>query len=44
MRARLALENGKVFEGTAFGSTETMQSGGEVVFTTALTGYQETLT
>lgn len=44
MRARLALENGKVFEGTAFGSTDTMQSGGEVVFTTALTGYQETLT
>lgn len=40
--AYLILENGEVFEGKAFGAEkETM---GELVFTTAMTGYLETLT
>lgn len=40
--AYLVLENGVVFEGVAFGAEkETM---GELVFTTAMTGYLETLT
>ncbi len=38
----LALEDGSVFTGEAFGATGT--SVGEVVFNTALTGYQEILT
>jgi carbamoyl-phosphate synthase small subunit len=37
--ARLILEDGTVYEGDSFGSTET--SIGEVVFNTSLTGYQE---
>lgn len=37
----LILEDGTVFTGTAFGSNEASQ--GEVVFTTGMTGYQETL-
>lgn len=38
----LVLENGKIFEGSGFGAAgETM---GELVFTTAMTGYLETLT
>ena len=41
-KALLALEDGSVFEGFAFaGEGETM---GEVVFNTAMTGYQEVLT
>jgi carbamoyl-phosphate synthase small subunit len=40
--ARLALEDGTVFEGTAFGARGTRI--GEVVFTTAMSGYQEILT
>ena len=41
-KAYLILENGIVFEGEAFGAEkETM---GELVFTTAMTGYLETLT
>jgi carbamoyl-phosphate synthase small subunit len=41
-RALLVLEDGSVFEGTAFaGSGETM---GEVVFNTGMTGYQEVIT
>ena len=41
-KAYLALENGMVFEGKSFGAVgETV---GEVVFTTAMTGYLETLT
>ena len=41
-KAYLILENGTVFEGKAFGAEkETM---GELVFTTAMTGYLETLT
>lgn len=42
MKANLILENGMVFEGTAFGYLE--DSVGEVVFTTGMTGYQEVLT
>lgn len=42
MQARLALENGKIFYGKGFGAVGT--SGGEVVFNTAMTGYQEVLT
>lgn len=40
--AKLALENGTVFTGTAFGATG--ESAGEVVFNTSMTGYQEILT
>ena len=41
-KAYLILENGIVFEGESFGAEkETM---GELVFTTAMTGYLETLT
>ncbi|HSM76936.1 MAG TPA: carbamoyl-phosphate synthase domain-containing protein, partial [Bryobacteraceae bacterium] len=40
--AILALEDGTVFEGTAFGAPK--DSGGEVVFNTAITGYQEIFT
>ena len=42
MKAKLILENGMVFEGTAFGHIETCV--GEVVFNTGMTGYQEVLT
>ncbi|MFC5557995.1 carbamoyl phosphate synthase small subunit [Ureibacillus thermophilus] len=38
----LILEDGTVFEGAAFGSDRASQ--GEVVFTTGMTGYEETLT
>ncbi len=41
-KAYLVLENGKVFEGTAFGHIA--EATGELVFTTAMTGYLETLT
>ena len=41
-KAVLALENGIVFQGTAIGATG--QSVGEVVFNTAISGYQEILT
>lgn len=41
-KAYLMLENGQVFEGRSFGAKGTVI--GEVVFTTGLTGYQETLT
>lgn len=40
--AKLALEDGTVFTGTAFGAD--VESGGEVVFNTSMTGYQEILT
>ena len=40
--ARLVLADGKVFTGTSFGATGTTL--GEAVFTTAMTGYQETMT
>jgi carbamoyl-phosphate synthase small subunit len=40
--AKLALEDGTVFTGKGFGATGTAE--GEVVFNTAMTGYQEILT
>jgi carbamoyl-phosphate synthase small subunit len=40
--ALLALEDGSVFRGTAFGSG--LDQAGELVFNTAITGYQEVLT
>src|SRR5436309_14536035 len=40
--AKLALENGMVFPGAAFGARG--ESAGEVVFNTSMTGYQEILT
>ncbi|MGD8376791.1 MAG: glutamine-hydrolyzing carbamoyl-phosphate synthase small subunit [Acidobacteriota bacterium] len=42
MEAVLALEDGRVFRGRAFGATA--ERGGEVVFNTSMTGYQEILT
>jgi carbamoyl-phosphate synthase small subunit len=42
MKAILALENGTWYEGEAAGASG--QAGGEVVFNTAMTGYQEVLT
>ena len=42
MRAILALEDGRWFEGESFGTTETMV--GEICFNTSMTGYQEVLT
>ena len=42
MKAFLALEDGAVFEGVSF--TGPGSSGGEVIFNTGMTGYQEVLT
>jgi len=42
MKAYLVLENGKVFEGEYFGARGEVT--GEIVFTTGMTGYIETLT
>ena len=42
MRAILALEDGRTFEGRAFGAIG--EAAGEVVFNTSMTGYQEILT
>jgi carbamoyl-phosphate synthase small subunit len=42
MRAILALEDGRTFEGESFGATGTRV--GEVCFNTSMTGYQEVLT
>src|SRR5260370_25371242 len=42
MRALLALEDGKKFEGESFGAGGTRV--GEICFNTAMTGYQEVLT
>jgi carbamoyl-phosphate synthase small subunit len=42
MKATLALENGTWFEGDSAGAPG--ETGGEVVFNTAMTGYQEVLT
>lgn len=42
--ARLALADGAIFYGTAFGAAQATNAVGEVVFTTAMTGYQEALT
>lgn len=41
-KAYLLLENGDIYEGIAFGSEK--EAVGELVFTTAMTGYLETLT
>ena len=42
MRALLALEDGRLFEGESFGATGTRV--GEICFNTSMTGYQEVLT
>ena len=42
MKARLVLENGKVFEGEMFGACKDVA--GEVVFSSGMGGYQESLT
>ncbi|MFZ0917488.1 MAG: carbamoyl-phosphate synthase domain-containing protein, partial [Candidatus Udaeobacter sp.] len=42
MKALLALEDGRYFEGESFGAIGTRV--GEVCFNTAMTGYQEVLT
>ena len=42
MKAKLTLESGLVFEGEAFGDIKS--ANGEVVFNTAMTGYQEIIT
>lgn len=42
MKALLALEDGRHFEGIAFGATATRT--GEICFNTSMTGYQEVLT
>jgi len=42
--ARLALEDGSIFRGSAFGDTTPRTIDGEVCFNTSLTGYQEILT
>src|SRR4029077_15417518 len=41
--AKLALEDGTIFNGSAFGAIG-MANAGEVVFNTSLSGYQEVLT
>ena len=41
-KAYLILENGMIFEGKSFGACG--EAVGEIVFTTAMTGYLETLT
>lgn len=42
MKALLALEDGRIFEGESFGASGT--SVGEICFNTSMTGYQEVLT
>jgi carbamoyl-phosphate synthase small subunit len=42
MKAVLALADGRIFEGRSFGATG--EASGEVVFNTAMSGYQEVLT
>jgi carbamoyl-phosphate synthase small subunit len=42
MKAILALADGRIFEGKSFGAGG--EASGEVVFNTAMTGYQEVLT
>ena len=43
--ARLALSDGSLFRGSAFGATDTPRTvAAEVVFNTAMSGYQESLT
>ena len=42
VRARITLEDGSVFEGTSFGAEKPVN--GEVVFSTGMVGYTESLT
>ncbi len=42
MKAFLALEDGSIFAGRSFGASG--ETGGEVVFNTSMSGYQEILT
>jgi len=42
MKRLLILEDGTIFEGTAFGAD--IEVTGEVVFSTGMTGYQESIT
>lgn len=42
--ALLALDDGRLYQGVSFGAPLTDQIGGEVVFTTGMTGYQEVCT
>ena len=42
MKAILALEDGRTFEGKSFGATGTTT--GEICFNTSMTGYQEVVT
>ena len=42
MKAKLVLEDGKIFEGSSFGARG--ERCGEIVFNTSMTGYQEILT
>ena len=42
LRALLALEDGRIFEGESFGAAGTTV--GEICFNTSMTGYQEVLT
>ena len=42
MKSHIALENGRIFSGRLFGAP--VETGGEVVFHTGMTGYQEILT
>ena len=42
LRALLALEDGRIFEGASFGATDSCV--GEICFNTSMTGYQEVLT
>jgi len=41
-KGKLVLEDGSIFEGEIFGNLE--ETGGEIVFNTSMTGYQEILT
>ncbi len=42
MKRLLLLEDGSVFEGEAFGAD--VETSGEIVFSTGMTGYQESIT
>ncbi len=44
MKARVILEDGRVFKGILFGDVSKKTSAGEVVFNTSMSGYQEILT
>ena len=44
LTARLVLEDGTVYSGNPFGSVDELSFSGEVVFNTAMVGYEEALT